>query len=133
MQISQWLRGLFEPSVRLDPSKVTRTSIHVAAYKGFAKGVKLLIEHGVDVNAKDDGGQTALHCASFKDHPDIAEMLIEAGANLNARDANGMTPLSIALHAGSTVTEKVLEEHGAKTEKWLDLAYSNKAHAGDGK
>lgn len=133
MQIFLWLRELFEPSVKLDPSKVTRTSIHIAAYKGFAKGVKLLIEHGVDVNAKDDGNQTALHCAAFKDHPDIAEMLIEAGADLNARDANGMTPLSVALHAGSTVTEKVLEEHGAKTEKWLDLENSNKTDAGNGK
>ena len=133
MKIAQWFRRLFEPSVRLDPSKVTKTSIHGAAYKGFAEGVKMLIKHGVDVSAKDDGGQTALHCAAFKDHPEIAEILIDAGAELNARDANGMTPLSVALHAESTATAEVLERHGAKTENWLDLEDSDKADAGDGK
>ena len=52
--------------------------------------LKVLIDAGVDVNAKDHEGKTLLH--TCKDRS-IARILIDAGADVNAKDHEGQTPL----------------------------------------
>jgi len=42
--------------------------------------VKLLIEHGADVNARKADGQTALELAIQHSHPEVAEVLRWRGA-----------------------------------------------------
>ena len=42
--------------------------------------VKLLIENGADVNAKNEDGETALHLANRKGYLDIVKYLIAKGA-----------------------------------------------------
>jgi ankyrin repeat protein len=66
------------------------TSLHCAVNEDF-KGshrelVKLLIDKGADVNARDDILDTPLHGASNKE---TAEILIKAGADVNAKNING--------------------------------------------
>jgi ankyrin repeat protein len=39
------------------------TSLHQAAYAGHTDVVKVLLQHGADVQAKDTDGQTPLHKA----------------------------------------------------------------------
>jgi ankyrin repeat protein len=59
--------------------------------------VKLLVEHGVDINAVGQYGWTALHQASYQGLTDVIEFLVSKGANVNEMDSFGQTPLSIAL------------------------------------
>ena len=47
--------------------------------------VELLINHGADVNAKNDDAGTPLHAASMKDNKEIVELLINRGADINAK------------------------------------------------
>ena len=61
-----------------------------------AKIVRLLIEHGVAVTAKDEMDETPLHLASSSGVPEIARLLIEHGADVTARDQRHRTPLHLA-------------------------------------
>lgn len=69
------------------------TLMHAAAF-GSIEAVKLLLDAGADVNAKNDFGATALlWCARDGEK---ARLLIEHGADVNARSKQGRTPLMLA-------------------------------------
>jgi len=55
--------------------------------------VKLLIEHGADVNQKNFRGATALMASAVGRDPSVVKYLIEKGADVNARDIDGTTAL----------------------------------------
>jgi ankyrin repeat protein len=61
--------------------------------------VKVLVEHGVDVNAVSDAGQTALHFAA-QASDEIVRYLATHGAKLDAKDKQGRTPVDMALGVG---------------------------------
>ena len=63
-----------------------------AARYGDLETVKLLIENGADINAKDEDGYTVLMHASFNGYLEIVKYLIEKGANVN-EDKDGVTAL----------------------------------------
>ena len=58
--------------------------------------MRLLIDHGADVNAQDESYTTPLHLSSFLGIPEIAQLLIERGANLTSQDWMHRTPLHMA-------------------------------------
>ena len=58
--------------------------------------VKLLLDLGVDANAKNDDGYTAAMGAAFTGADETLQVLVEHGAKLNVKDKYGQTPLSIA-------------------------------------
>jgi hypothetical protein len=62
-----------------------------------AECVRLLVQSGADVNARDFRGNTLLHYAYF---PDVAEELLKAGADVNARNINGETPIFTVINEG---------------------------------
>ena len=67
-----------------------------AAKNGYLADVQAHLDAGVDVNAKDNGGQTPLHYATRYGHKEIAELLIANGADVNAKDELEETPLDFA-------------------------------------
>jgi uncharacterized protein len=64
------------------------------------EAVKLLVEHGVDVNAFNANGQTILHIAAQRGQNSLVEYVAGKGAKLDRRDKQGRTPLDLALGAG---------------------------------
>ena len=64
------------------------------------KSVRLLLEKGAKVNAKDWYGQTSLICAAVKGHKDVVKLLLANGADVNARTRKGFTALSLATEQG---------------------------------
>jgi ankyrin repeat protein len=62
--------------------KRAHTALMQAAYSDFAEParIKLLLDHGADVNAKAKDGETALKLARRKGETGIVKMLIAAGA-----------------------------------------------------
>jgi ankyrin repeat protein len=60
------------------------------------EAVKMCVELGNDVNAKNMFGETPLHGAAFRGVNEIVEYLVGKGASLDARDSHGWTPFTIA-------------------------------------
>jgi len=104
----------------------------IAAGKGNLEMVKLLIEHGAEVDiGKQSGDRTPLLEAAAHGYADVAGYLISKGADVNA-EGKGLTPL-LAASAGGLVnfgppgdqakTIRILLENGAdvnvQDESWL--------------
>ena len=64
--------------------------------------VKLLLDHGADVNVKDEDGETPLFCASNNGHKEIVKLLLEHGADVNAKNNYGNSPLHCVSEKGHT-------------------------------
>jgi ankyrin repeat protein len=60
------------------------------------EAVKMCVELGNDVNARNVYGETPLHGGAFRGVNEIVEYLVEKGAVLDARDSRGWTPFTIA-------------------------------------
>jgi len=99
-----------------DEIKTPTISIWRDAEKGDIEAVKLHLDNGVDVNAKDNIGWTPLHFATVLDHKEIVELLIATGADVNAKNKEGRTPLNWA----SGETADLLRKHGGKTGEELE-------------
>jgi ankyrin repeat protein len=62
----------------------------------WVKTVRLLLDNGADIEARDDEGATPLISAAAYGQIEIFELLIQRGASIRARDKRGMTPLMAA-------------------------------------
>jgi uncharacterized protein len=62
--------------------------------------IKLLVEHGVDVNAFNTNGQTILHNAAARGSNAVIQYVAEKGARLDKKDKQGRTALDIANGGG---------------------------------
>jgi ankyrin repeat protein len=87
------------------------TPLIIAIGHRQVNSIKLLIEKGADVNAKDDHGNTVLMAAS---QAETIKLLIEKGADVNAKDEDGVTALMKACDRRlQTEFVKLLIEKGA--------------------
>jgi ankyrin repeat protein len=113
-----------EPAVRLLLNKgapvgarstnaLRNMPIHAAASRRNAACVKLLIEHGAQVNAQQHGGWAALHAAAQNGDLATAALLVEAGADVNMRAENNQRPLDLAMTKGHQDMVEYLESKGA--------------------
>lgn len=93
-EISAILRGM--PAMRDARNPLGSTPLHLAATNADPAVLKLLIEAGADVNARDDERATPLHMAAYAGRPAHARLLLEAGADVNATTVHGRTPSSVA-------------------------------------
>jgi ankyrin repeat protein len=88
-----------------------------AAKEGRIEILKLLIDAGGNVNAKNEDGLTALMWASAKGYADIVMFLINAGADVNTESCSGWTALMSAADRGSLNVVKILVEKSADIHK----------------
>jgi len=71
-------------------------TLRIASAHGQINRVKLLIENGADVNARNRYGNTPLMLASINGRQEAVRFLIEAGADMNVKDSEGSTSLKYA-------------------------------------
>jgi len=92
------------------PTKTLNNLFRIAALSGVESSVRLHIERGDDVNARDAKGQTPLMIAAGRDKAAICSLLINAGADLSLTDTFGRDALAIAIKAGATTAAALLGE-----------------------
>jgi ankyrin repeat protein len=56
------------------------TALTWAAHRGHTDVVQVLLDTGVDVNVRNQGGYTALMIAEFNGYPEVVKRLKAAGA-----------------------------------------------------
>jgi hypothetical protein len=84
------------------------TALMLAADRGHAPIVQLLLSAPAAVNAADVGGWTALQKAANKGHILVVRLLLSAGVAVNAADAVGWTALRKAASNGHTAVVQLL-------------------------
>jgi ankyrin repeat protein len=89
------------------------TVLHAAAFKGDAESVRLLINRGASVNAKDGIQCTPLHLAATAGNIDAVRELLESGAATNVVDQSQRTPLYMAASLGHADAVELLLKYGA--------------------
>ncbi|XP_062375741.1 fibronectin type 3 and ankyrin repeat domains protein 1-like isoform X1 [Sardina pilchardus] len=81
--------------------KLSFTPLMVAAQKGYARLVHMLVEHGADVLMKNSSGKDSLMLACFMGHVDVVRYLRGFVGGWGRRDAGGCTPLHLAADGGN--------------------------------
>jgi ankyrin repeat protein len=86
------------------------------------QAARVLLNAGVDINAKNEADFTAFHGAAFLGANELLELLAREGADINARDFRGRTPYRIAQGAKQSFvfvafpeTAALLKSLGANT------------------
>ncbi|XP_062569543.1 ankyrin repeat and death domain-containing protein 1A-like isoform X1 [Saccostrea cucullata] len=103
-------------STILEPSSMTKGEVnfHKAARENDLESVrKLLSEHRINVNCKNNLDRTALHWAAANGNIEVIEELMEDGADLESKDKYGMRPVLWAAWLGHLEAIKVLITGGA--------------------
>jgi ankyrin repeat protein len=88
------------------------TGLHLAGYFGIESIVKLLLDTGADVEAKDGNGQTPLLWVAQGGNEAVVKLLLDAGADIEAKDSNDQTPLLRAAKNGHEAIVKLLLDKG---------------------
>ena len=92
------IRALLEGGA--DPTLTLADKTNAAMMANNLDVIKLMVEHGVDVNAFNANGQTLAHNAAGRGGNAILQYIAERGARLDKKDKQGRTPLDIASGAG---------------------------------
>ncbi|KAM9468330.1 protein phosphatase 1 regulatory subunit 12A isoform 6-T6 [Clarias gariepinus] len=90
----QWLNSGQINDVR--HAKSGGTALHVAAAKGYAEVLKLLIQAGYDVNIKDYDGWTPLHAAAHWGKDEACRILVENLCDMDLVNKVGQTAFDVA-------------------------------------
>uniref|UniRef100_A0A3B1KJB8 Protein phosphatase 1 regulatory subunit n=1 Tax=Astyanax mexicanus TaxID=7994 RepID=A0A3B1KJB8_ASTMX len=90
----QWLNSGQISDVR--HAKSGGTALHVAAAKGYAEVLKLLIQAGYDVNIKDYDGWTPLHAAAHWGKEEACRILVENLCDMDLINKVGQTAFDVA-------------------------------------
>jgi ankyrin len=90
------------------PIATGETPLMTCAKTGNADAVRLLVEFGAMVNAKEPAqSQTALMWAVAERHPNVVSALIAAHADLKAHTKDGFTPIHFAARVGDLESLKL--------------------------
>ena len=109
------LRLLLEKGGSPDGKTLTGvTPLMAAAGRANVEAVRILIDHKVDVNARNEAGGTALMMGAASGSSQVVRMLLENGADVNLRTKKNESALADAATAGVEESVKLLLDRGAE-------------------
>ncbi|XP_065573811.1 putative ankyrin repeat protein RF_0381 [Artemia franciscana] len=90
--------------------KLTGTPLHLAVISGDLEVIKMVLDKGADVNARDIYGESPLHlAASSRCSQTVVECLLKYGADVHIRNSELASPLHLA----------ALQEHPKSVENFV--------------
>ncbi|CAI7618280.1 unnamed protein product [Penicillium palitans] len=106
---------------------------HRVVSEGKIEMVRIFLNHGTDIELKDNQGRRALHVAITAENrgwvtgsTEIIKLLLEHGASVDAKDKDGYTPES---YSSNPKTRMILRNHAATQSKGTSLPTSPIASA----
>uniref|UniRef100_A0A914I8G2 K Homology domain-containing protein n=1 Tax=Globodera rostochiensis TaxID=31243 RepID=A0A914I8G2_GLORO len=98
--------------VNTSPVPTSRdTALTIAADKGHAAFVGLLLRHEAQINARNKKGCTAIWLACNNGHLDTVHVLVDYKADNEAQDNRKLTPLMVAFRKGHSKLVHFLLQH----------------------
>jgi ankyrin repeat protein len=102
------------------------TLLHGAAHAGQLGAVSLLLERGLDVNAREDGDNSyAMHWAAAEGHLEVVRVLADAGGDVvGAGDDHALEVIGWATCFGEchAPVAEFLVSRGARHNVWSAIA-----------
>ena len=93
----KWLLEKYsKSSVETGPDGIVRNKGYSSNTEDITDLVRILVEHGANVNEQTQDGKTILHLAVAKDMELLVKCLIENGAVMHVLDEEGRTPFDNA-------------------------------------
>jgi ankyrin repeat protein len=86
------------------------------AREGKSAELAEFLDHGLPVDAQDEGGNTLLMLASYGGRPETVGMLLDRGADANIRNGRDQTPVAGALFKGEEAVVALLVAADADLE-----------------
>ena len=126
----QALRRLLKENVDVQAEIAGTFPIHTAVRHGRVDCLKILLEHGANVNSADSLGCTPLHWAALRRKPLLMSILLEHGAIVNLDESEafqpqllapdpGWSPIHVSVEGYGYETVQILLQRGAKQiRKW---------------
>ena len=73
--------------------------------------MELLLDHGADLEAKNDDGDTPLMLAVRSDHPEVVDTLCKRGCDMHTHGFDNIEPIDYALSKRNLYLSDVLMKH----------------------
>ena len=99
--------GAAVDAVAANPTQVM--PLHSAASARNLEAVRLLLEHGAPVNARQQSGWVPIHAAAQNGDRPMVELLLKHGADPALTNADGKTPAAVARDKGHEEIATLLE------------------------
>ncbi|XP_073910455.1 ankyrin repeat domain-containing protein 24 isoform X4 [Castor canadensis] len=91
---------------KLDPEG--KSAFHLAAMRGAASCLEVMLTHGTNVMSTDGAGYNALHLAAKYGHPQCLKQLLQASCAVDVEDSSGWTALHHAAAGGCLSCSEML-------------------------
>jgi ankyrin len=115
------VRGGSPDRGRRGPIPGGMTPLMYAARDGRMETVRMLLDAGAEINARDANDITPLITAITNNHPDVARLLIDRGADIKATDWYGRTPLWAAVETRNMDLDNGTFENSIDRAPFLEL------------
>ncbi|KAH6637248.1 hypothetical protein F5144DRAFT_592173 [Chaetomium tenue] len=98
-----------------------KTALVTAALHGHEAIVKLLLDNGANIEAKDGFDRRPLCWAAGMSCEGVVALLLDKGANVEAKDEAGLTPLRWASENGKGANIEAKDDDGKTALSWAAL------------
>ena len=102
---------LLEEGANVDMRICDSSLLHIAALHIHSDIVRLLLQYGAPINARNFVKATPLHVATICGNLEIVKIFVEYGADTTLKDDEGQTPYDLAIKYGYTEIAQLLAEH----------------------
>lgn len=98
-----------------------QTALHYTAERGFTEDIRILVEHGVDINTTDNYGFSPCLWSVVSAQHGAVDLLLAMGADVNLLSAEGKTALEWAANLGWSSMVFLLVHHGVGISRHRNL------------